>query len=162
MNNISQYESIIQGIAKNMGNPSMQDDLVSVMRLKLLEYDGDIDDEKYIKRILRNSAIDYLRKENTCLGGVEKNKVYNQGTYNVLIDEDIDIEDLISCLPKQNLAIILLWSMGYTHRQIAELFKTTAKAINNRISRSKNEITKLYNSRLSHQINRRGAESPKS
>jgi RNA polymerase sigma-70 factor (ECF subfamily) len=115
---------------------------------KIDTYNAQVAFGAWLKRIVINQAIDYLKKKKLNLVSID-NQVINltNEPLNWEVDTNITIEKIkksINELPiKYKIVLQLFLLEGYDHQEIAEILNISTAASRTQLSRGKNKLKKL-------------------
>lgn len=96
--------------------------------------------EKWINRILINTALDYLRKSSRIVYCDEKNKNIELIEYN-----NSELIESVDNLPKDlKTVIILKYFQGYTINEVSEILEISVPTVKNRLHKALNFLRKEF------------------
>jgi RNA polymerase sigma factor (sigma-70 family) len=135
-----------------VGNAATAEDMVqdSFLRVmdKISQFRGESSFWWWVRRILSNQCINYLRKNSRWIQ-------QDESTIEAMLDEasessieglDRDMNKLMNRLPEQAQRVVYLYVVeGMTHKEIAELFDQTASFSKSIVSRSLKTLKKWTN-----------------
>ncbi len=114
---------------------------------KLEMYRGDATIGAWIKRIVINNCINYLKKKRIPLTEVDQNKIETQPNQSTLDDVKIDVEKItnaLSQLPNGYRVVFSLYAIeGYDHNEIAEILDISVSTSKSQYSRAKNKMKQI-------------------
>jgi len=117
---------------------------------KIDTYNAQVTFGAWLKRIVINQAIDYLKKKKLDLVSID-NQVINltNEPLNWEVDTKITVNQIkknIKELPIKYKTVLQLFLLeGYDHQEIAEILKISEVASRTQLSRGKNKLKKLLN-----------------
>jgi len=118
-------------------------------------YDASQPFKGWFRRILINTAIDYLRREERGLKMVQyqynleeatdQNSESTNGYYPTDIDEEGEIASLLHRLPPLHKRVFILNQIeGYNHKEVANLLKISESSSRVYLTRARKELRELY------------------
>jgi len=112
---------------------------------RIEQYSGEGNFEGWMKRIMVNESLMYLRKNKNMSLNVDINEVYDNPNFETLEDhlEADDLLKLINELPIGYRTVFNLYAIeGYSHREIAEQLKISENTSKSQLSRARNLLQK--------------------
>ncbi len=143
---------IFNSTLRIVGNSQEAEEIMQDTLLKFLENSGKyievFDKVEYIlRRMAINASIDLVRKRKGFFVGVEEisDVVYDDDSTDTFYDFE-RVKTIIKLLPeRERILLSLKFKEGLSHRDIAEMFKTTEAAIKMLFMRTKQRVNSLYN-----------------
>ncbi len=138
------YEGPMYSLALNMvGSAAVAEDMVQDTFIKVMEkiklFRGDCQFWSWVRRILTNQCIGYLRinKRWVSKQEIEIESLINDFVATSDIDIEHDTSKLLDRLPEQARRVVYLYVIeGMTHKEIGELFGCTSSFSKSLVSRS--------------------------
>jgi RNA polymerase sigma-70 factor (ECF subfamily) len=123
----------------------LQDGFIKVFK-SINTFKGEVDLERWIRRIIVNTSIDYYRKNLKELKSIDISEISNlPSEYNML--ESMGANDLLGLvrkLPDGARIIFNLYAVeGYTHKEIAEMINISEGTSKSQFSRGKQLLQKM-------------------
>lgn len=112
---------------------------------KLDQYGGEGSFEGWLRKIMVNEALGYLRKHKNLLMAVELEKAEKEPNYQTIQDnlEAADLLEMINELPDGYRAVFNLYAIeGYSHKEIAELLGISENTSKSQLSRARQYLQK--------------------
>lgn len=131
---------------KERANDILQDSFIKIFQnLTSFKKDGSL--EGWVRRIVVNTALDYLRRNKKYLGHVEITdislNVSNSSDAIGKLEKD-SLMDIIQSLPEGYRTVFNLYAIeGYSHKEIADKLEITENTSKSQYSRAKTAIQKL-------------------
>jgi len=121
----------------------MQEAFIKVFK-NIQHFKGEVSIGAWIKKIVINQCIDYLKKKKIELVALNENK-HNLAIENDwLVDDEISISHIktaINSLPEKYSVVINLYLIeGYNHKEIAQILNITEVASRSQLMRGKNKL----------------------
>ncbi len=113
---------------------------------KINQFKGDGSFEGWIRRIVVNEALSYIRKNKSMYLEVEIEKADREPDYGTLHDqlEVEDLQKLIDRLPTGYKTVFNLYAIeGFSHREIAEQLGISENTSKSQLSRARNHLQKM-------------------
>jgi RNA polymerase sigma-70 factor (ECF subfamily) len=131
---------------RERANDILQDSFIKVFQnLTSFKKDGSL--EGWVRRIVVNTALDYLRRNKKYLGHVEINDISLDASKNSDAIGKLEEESLltiINSLPEGYRVVFNLYAIeGYSHKEIADQLNISEKTSKSQYSRAKTAIQKL-------------------
>ncbi|MFD2542001.1 RNA polymerase sigma factor [Lacinutrix gracilariae] len=121
---------------------------------KLHQYKGEVTFGAWLKRIVVNKSIDYLKSKKQQVVALEEVhlKVVDAANDDKwLVDEKItclEVKNAINTLPEKYKYVVMLFLMeGYDHQEISEILNITQVASRTQLSRGKQKLQELLKHR---------------
>lgn len=118
---------------------------------KLEQYKAEVTFGAWLKRIVINKSIDFLKSKKQRLVAIEdiQLQVVDTNENDWSVAEDVTVEDVktaIEELPEKYKYVVLLYLMeGYDHQEISEILNITEVASRTQLSRGKTKLKALLN-----------------
>jgi RNA polymerase sigma-70 factor (ECF subfamily) len=131
---------------KERANDVLQDSFIKVFQnLTSFKKNGSL--EGWVRRIVVNTALDYLRRNKKYLGHVEITdislNISNNSDAIGKLEKD-SLMDIIQSLPEGYRTVFNLYAIeGYSHKEIADKLEITENTSKSQYSRAKTTIQKL-------------------
>jgi RNA polymerase sigma-70 factor (ECF subfamily) len=134
-----------------------KEDLINDITLELWKsfknFNGNSKISTWIYRVALNISMNYKRKKRNDSLFHSLNDLKTQDTHSWLVEEDnsSELEALFDCIDELNeinKAIVLLYLDGNSHDEISEIIGISKTNIGTRISRIKEQIRNLINSKI--------------
>lgn len=129
----------------------LQDAFIKVFK-NINNFKGEVAIGAWIKRIVINQCIDYLKKKRIKLVSIDESKLNIVENNDWTIDEIISVEKIISVinsLPEKYKVVLNLYLIeGYDHQEISHILNITEVASRSQLMRGKNKLKsqlKAYN-----------------
>jgi RNA polymerase sigma-70 factor (ECF subfamily) len=129
----------------------MQDAFIKVFK-NIQNFKGEVTLGAWIKKIVINQCIDYLKKKKIELVSLENSKIEIVEENNWTVTEDVTFEivnNAINNLPDKYKVVLNLYLLeGYDHQEIAQILNITEVASRSQLMRGKNKLKsqlKKYN-----------------
>ncbi|MGZ0016338.1 RNA polymerase sigma factor [Yeosuana sp. AK3] len=117
---------------------------------KLHQYKAEVTFGAWLKRIVVNKSIDFLKSKNQRLVDLEEVHLKVVDTYNNdkwLVDDTITVDDVIKAIDtipvKYRYVLMLYLIEGYDHQEISEILKISEVASRTQLSRGKIKLQEL-------------------
>lgn len=121
---------------------------------KLHQYKGEVTFGAWLKRIVVNKSIDYLKSKKQQVVALEEVHLKVVDATNDdkwLVDEKItclEVKNAINTLPEKYKYVVMLFLMeGYDHQEISEILNITQVASRTQLSRGKQKLQELLKHR---------------
>lgn len=129
----------------------MQDAFIKVFK-NIQNFKGEVTIGAWIKKIVINQCIDYLKKKKIELVSLENSKIEIVEENNWTVNEEVTFEivnNAINNLPDKYKVVLNLYLLeGYDHQEIAQILNITEVASRSQLMRGKNKLKsqlKKYN-----------------
>jgi RNA polymerase sigma factor (sigma-70 family) len=129
----------------------MQDAFIKVFK-NIKNFKGEVTIGAWIKRIVINQCIDYLKKKKIELVAIDENKIAILDENDWTVNEEVNVEIVtseINNLPEKYKIVLNLYLIeGYDHQEIAQILNITEVTSRSQLMRGKNKLKsklKAYN-----------------
>ena len=129
----------------------MQDAFIKVFK-NINHFKGEVTIGSWIKKIVINQCIDYLKKKKIELVSIEEQELQLADANDWVINEEVSIENVvktINSLPEKYKVILNLYLIeGFDHQEIAQVLNITEVNSRSQLMRGKNKLRselKQYN-----------------
>ncbi len=129
----------------------MQDAFIKVFK-NIDSFKGEVSIGAWIKRIVINQCIDYLKKKKIALVSIEEKQLTIADDGDWTVDEEINIDlitSAINSLPEKYKVVLNMYLVeGYDHQEISEVLNITEVNSRSHLLRGKNKLKsqlKAYN-----------------
>ncbi len=121
----------------------MQDAFIKVFK-NIKNFKGEVTIGAWIKRIVINQCIDYLKKKKVELVSIEEKKLDVASNDDWTIDEVVNVNMVttaINNLPEKYKVVLSLYLLeGYDHQEIAQVLSISEVASRSQLMRGKNKL----------------------
>lgn len=121
----------------------MQDAFIKVFK-KMDTYKGEVTIGAWIKRIVINQCIDYLKKRKIEVVGIEEKHFEAETQSTWTVDDNVNIQMIIQAieeLPEKYKVVLKLYLLeGYDHQEIAQVLNITEVSSRSQLMRGKNKL----------------------
>lgn len=121
----------------------MQDAFIKVFK-KMDTYKGEVTIGAWIKRIVINQCIDYLKKRKIEVVGIEEKYFEADAQSTWTVDDNVNIQMIIQAieeLPEKYKVVLKLYLLeGYDHQEIAQVLNITEVSSRSQLMRGKNKL----------------------
>ncbi len=128
-----------------------QDAFIKVFK-SIKTFKGEVTIGAWIKRIVINQCIDYLKKKRIELVSIEEKELTISDDANWAVNEEVTTDIVVSAinsLPEKYKVVLNLYLIeGYDHQEIAQVLKITEVTSRSQLMRGKNKLKnelKAYN-----------------
>ncbi|REE79928.1 RNA polymerase sigma-70 factor (ECF subfamily) [Lutibacter oceani] len=129
----------------------MQDAFIKVFK-NIKKFKGEVTIGAWIKKIVINQCIDYLKKKRIELVAIEENNIAIADESDWTVNEEVNINIVTSAinkLPEKYKVVLNLYLIeGYDHQEIAQILNITEVTSRSQLMRGKNKLKsqlKTYN-----------------
>jgi len=129
----------------------MQDAFIKVFK-NIQTFKGEVTIGAWIKRIVINQCIDYLKKRRIELVSIEEKELQLADSNDWTVNKEVDVKIItktINSLPEKYKVVLNLYLIeGYDHREIAQVLNITEVNSRSQLMRGKNKLKnelKQYN-----------------
>ncbi|WP_340077471.1 sigma-70 family RNA polymerase sigma factor [Leptobacterium sp. I13] len=118
---------------------------------KIEQYKAEVTFGAWLKKIVVNKCIDFLKKKKEYLLELDEGYMYMADDNNWDVEDPISIEEVkatIETLPDKYKYVVMLYLMeGYDHKEISEILNITEVASRTQLMRGKNKLKELLKSK---------------
>lgn len=119
---------------------------------RLHQFKGEVTFGAWLKRIVINKSIDFLKTKKNRMVALEENHLHLSEDEDWSIEDDMTIEvvkNAIDRLPDQYKYVVMMFLIeGYDHREISEVLKLTETASRTRLLRGKSYLKELLKKKI--------------
>lgn len=114
---------------------------------KLEQYSGEVTFGAWLKRIVINNCIDFLKSKKENHLSLDESYMYISEDDDWSVDDDISIDDVknaIESLPEKYKYVVMLYLIeGYDHSEISEILNIKETTSRTQLMRGKNQLKEL-------------------
>jgi len=129
----------------------MQEAFIKVFK-NIEKFKGEVTIGAWIKKIVINQCIDYLKKKRIQLVSIEEKEIQLAESNDWTVDNNVDIKVVVNSinnLPEKYRVVLNLFLMeGYDHKEISQVLNITEVSSRSQLMRGKNKLKselKQYN-----------------
>lgn len=119
---------------------------------KLHQFKGEVTFGAWLKRIVINKSLDFLKSKKNRLVELDENYLYLAEDEDWTVDDEITIEEVknaIEQLPERYKYVVMMFLIeGYDHREISQVLKLTETTSRTRLLRGKSYLKEILKEKV--------------
>ncbi len=124
----------------------MQESFIKAFR-KINSYNGEASFGSWLKRIVINNSLDWLKKRKIEIVSIDVNEVFVAEDNNLEVEDKIPIKFIYECIEKLPLKyknVVKLYLLeGYDHHEVSQILQISEVASRSQLFRGKNKLKEL-------------------
>ena len=129
----------------------MQESFIKAFK-NINSYNGEASFGSWLKRIVINSSLDWLKKKKIEIVNIDENEVFVDDDENWEVEEKIPVKFIVECiekLPSKYKDVVKLYLLeGYDHQEVSKILQISEVASRSQLFRGKNKLKGLLKSEI--------------